>query len=162
MPEELRPYLSSTVFRARLVADKDSYRELKYRRVIAVGDHVLESLVEYGIHPWLAVFDCKEKRAKKECPQLPPSYEEVTVYNPRSTISLEAVEAIKSGVKRGKVAVVVSGEEDLLALPAIMYADESMVVVYGMPGLSAVVVNVGYYEKRIASSILSVFKPCRI
>lgn len=163
MPEEFRPYLSSIVFRSKLVADTSSYRQqLRYEKIIAIGDYVLEELLRYRVYPWLAIFDCREKRIERDCPQLPHIYEKINVYNPRSTISLEAVRAIRDGIKRGGIAVVVDGEEDLLALPAIMYADESMLVIYGMPNLSAVLVRVGYYEKKIASSILEMFEPCRI
>ncbi|BEP18625.1 hypothetical protein PYJP_19770 [Pyrofollis japonicus] len=133
--------------------------KLRYKRVISVGDHVTQQLLVSGITPWVAIYDCVERRQKRSCPKI-ASHREVAVENPRSTLTLGALKAIEEALREGNTSIRVIGEEDLLALPAALYAPIGAYIVYGMPGLAAVLIKVDYEHKRSAANLLRFFLPC--
>ncbi|MBS7648640.1 GTP-dependent dephospho-CoA kinase family protein, partial [Candidatus Bathyarchaeota archaeon] len=61
-------------------------------------------------------------------------------------------EAIKS---KDSVGILVDGEEDLLAIVAVLLAPENSFVVYGQPGEGIVVIKVNEDSKRKMHEILS-------
>ncbi len=113
-----------------------------------------------GAYPWIAIYDCIERRGRIRCPRL-SGYRELVVNNPRSTISREAAGILGSVASSEEhVAVRVIGEEDLLALVSVLIAPIGTHVVYGLPGLAAVDVPVDQHHKKSALYLLSLFEPC--
>lgn len=161
LPPSLRPLLALPPPRSRLLAGPDQLRSLRHSMVISIGDRVTRDLVSNDVYPQIAVYDCIERRGESFCPNL-GNYEEVVVRNPRSTISIEAITVLERAARSNKrVAIRVIGEEDLLALIAVLVAPLGGHVVYGLPGLSAVDITVDPVHKRNVLTILSMFRKCR-
>ncbi|MCL2135554.1 MAG: DUF359 domain-containing protein [Candidatus Bathyarchaeota archaeon] len=128
-------------------------------KIISVGDMVTKNLRAYKISPDLAIIDnqCMRKKVQFDvC-----SANIVEVENPRGTITIEAIKAIKGAIKNKEYTqIVVNGEEDLLTLIAVLYAPENSVVVYGQPCEGIVVVKVSPEKKTEASEVLKAMKKC--
>ncbi|WP_254545596.1 GTP-dependent dephospho-CoA kinase family protein [Halomarina pelagica] len=112
--------------------------------LIAVGDVVTEHLLRETV-PDVALVDGQTKRTPlDERVDLSPFDREVRVENPAATLSRDLLVALREGLAGGEtVAVVVDGEEDLAAVPAIAVAPLGATVVYGQPdeGMVLVVVD---------------------
>lgn len=162
MPDELRPLLASRTPRGRLVPSlAHVLAELRYSRLVVIGDRVTRSAFELGLEPVLAIYDCVEMREDVVCPEPPSHYRRKAVSNPRSSISFEAARVIRDAIRQGaNTAIQVYGEEDLLAIPAILYADTGYVVAYGQPSRGVVLVRVDSYVKRLVANLLRSFEPC--
>ncbi|KSW11327.1 hypothetical protein CF15_00180 [Pyrodictium occultum] len=159
--EELRPLLASRVPRGELVPGLGHVAAgLRYTRLVTVGDMVSRTAFRLGLRPFVAVYDCREMRSSVGCPEPPPGYVRIRARNPRSTIQPEAAGAVREALRRGNAVVEVDGEEDLLALPAILYSDVGVVVAYGQPGEGVVLVQVDQAVKRLAAAILRRLAPC--
>ncbi len=148
MPESLRKTLQKplgVIFKN----EKSLLRRIdtsKHSLIIAVGDIIVDSLLKTGIDPDVKVIDLKSRRVKtdlfaehqlvKKGPSL--------VNNP-GTINLKTAERLRQMIQERSVLVsestfkvgpygswlVVDGEEDLLALPAILFAPLGSLVLYG-------------------------------
>lgn len=123
---------------------------IKGEKVIAIGDVVAENLLKVGIEPAMLIIDGKSRREGLEitiqC--------DITVKNPQSEITDELVDAIKKGYKR----ILVEGEEDLAALPAILYSDENSVIVYGQPLEGIMVIRPTEENKKRVRETLELFE----
>jgi len=123
---------------------------IKGEKVIAIGDVVVENLLKVGIEPAMLIIDGKSRREDLEttiqC--------DITVKNPQSEITDELIDAIKKGYKR----ILVEGEEDLAALPAILYADENSVIVYGQPLEGIMVIRPTEENKKKVRETLELFE----
>lgn len=123
---------------------------IKGEKVIAIGDVVVENLLKVGIEPAMLIIDGKSRREDLEttiqC--------DITVKNPQSEITDELVDAIKKGYKR----ILVEGEEDLAALPAILYSDENSVIVYGQPLEGIMVIRPTEENKNKVRETLELFE----
>ena len=100
-------------------------------------------------------------REKREERKETPSGAKVTVRvkNEAGTISEEAVEAIKRAIKdKESVRIEVEGEEDLLGLPAMLYAPDGWYVLYGQPNEGLVAVEVNEKSKALAEKFLEMMK----
>ena len=118
----------------------DSVR--KASLVITVGDRVTETAAEAGRVPDVQIVDGLEKRKKRDPPDV-PSVVQIKVRNPPGSISMEAVEGVKRAFAGAKPArVLVDGEEDLLAIPAVTFAPVGATIFYGQPNEGVVVVKV--------------------
>ncbi|MEA2045476.1 MAG: GTP-dependent dephospho-CoA kinase family protein [Euryarchaeota archaeon] len=131
-------------------------------KVIAVGDITTFCLLASSIEPDLCIVDNKTKRkpapdhVQREINDL-HEYETIEVRNPAATISQELMSTIRdalAGEKRRVKIFVTSGEEDLATLPAILYAPEGSVVVYGQPNEGSVLVEVTPEIKEFVKSII--------
>ncbi|ACJ17402.1 hypothetical protein, conserved [Thermococcus onnurineus NA1] len=115
------------------------------RHVVTVGDVVTENVLRLGIKPSLAIYDHKTKR-QEYSPDIESDAVIMTVQNPPGTITKALLNAIKKGfglAERGrKVYIKVCGEEDLAAIPAVLYAPEGSVVLYGQPDEGVVLIKV--------------------
>ena len=95
--------------------------------------------------PSLQIVDGVEKRISRDL----PSGNVDTILNcnnPPAEITSDSLKTIKKAFQSAKpVRIVVTGEEDLLVLPTIVYAPENSVVLYGQPneGLVIVPINAG-------------------
>ncbi len=112
--------------------------------VVTVGDRVSETLQETtGRSPDVFVVDGMERRRAREVPKMPHAAT-LRAKNPAGRITRAARGAVKKAFAGKKPAmVVIAGEEDLLAIPAVIEAPLGAVVFYGQPleGVVAVVVD---------------------
>lgn len=132
-------------------------REVKAQnppKIITVGDVVTNNLQSYNIPFDLAIIDNQCMRKKIQTAVAYTS-RAVNVKNPQGTITGEAIEAIKNALEcEERVHIVVDGEEDLLAIIAVLYAPENSVVVYGQPYEGIVLVKISPEKKTEASEFL--------
>jgi hypothetical protein len=110
-------------------------------KIIAVGDQVSKDLAENSVALDILIVDNRIMR--QQIPPIPASADKnVRVKNPPGTITDEAWSAIeKATADSQRTKIVVDGEEDLLALVAIIAAPEDSLVLYGQPHRGIVVVK---------------------
>jgi len=122
--------------------------------IIAVGDTVSRNLVENGFAPKLSIIDNKCMR-KNTRPIKLAADETVYVKNPQGTITDEAEKTITNALQgKQSVKMIVDGEEDLLALPAIVSATDNSFVIYGQPYDGIVVVKTTPEKKAEVKAML--------
>lgn len=114
--------------------------------LLAVGDIVTYHLVRTGQVPDVALVDGHTKRSAvedhvQEAIDSGVFDREVRVSNPPATLSADLLTALRDALDAdGSTIVVVDGEEDLAALPAIVAAPTGASVVYGQPDEGMVLV----------------------
>lgn len=123
-----------------------------------VGDMTTATLHRKGYLPQLAIVDYQTKREKD------PMWEEATarvgeitvsVMNRAATItSLMYNRIIEAWASPRTVKLVVDGEEDLAALPAILHAPEGATVIYGIPDMGLCLVHVDEGARGVASDAM--------
>jgi pantetheine-phosphate adenylyltransferase len=150
--------------------------------IIAVGDIIVNGLLEKGIDPDVKIIDFRSRRqpfkttgpvssflppvlASKNTPRLravgiPPL--STPVVNNHGTINIKTAEVIKGKIKfalykKTKSWIVIKGEEDLLALPAILFAPLGSLVLYGHWQLGIIVVSVNEKIKNRIKKIIKKF-----
>jgi len=120
--------------------------------LVTVGDVVSYHVVEAGETPDVALLDDHTERTAVDetIAETLAAFEgfdrEVTVANPPGTLTAALLEALGDAlaiVGEASTLIVVEGEEDLAALPAIAAAPDGATVVYGQPGEGMVMVHVG-------------------
>jgi len=171
MPEGVRRELSEG---AGVIVRGRDFRETvlkvlrlldKCRIVIAVGDVVCSSLIHAGLLPDVCVIDGRTLR--RDISVADVISEElfddiVTACNPPAHITVEAMNALRKAIdtarRGGRALVKVKGEEDLLALYALMLVRHGECIVYGMPGRGVGVMAAEEGLRRYASEILSKFE----
>jgi len=126
--------------------------------LITVGDVVTENVIALGIPPAVAIYDHRTKR-KDYNPAICSRAAFITVRNPPGTVTKALLEAVRRGIEtalRGRrVHIKVNGEEDLAAIPAVLYAPSGSVVLYGQPDEGVVLIRVTPECKRRCGRILS-------
>jgi len=133
----------------------------KPSKIVSVGDIVSRNLHANQINPQLSITDNKSMR-KRVKQQVFTNKRLVHVKNPRGAITEEAIEAVKESMKSDDhVHILVDGEEDLLALVAIIYAPEEALVIYGQPNEGIVVVETSSEKKTEATKTLKAMKTVR-
>ena len=148
-------------FAATMNKFRDILRKENVPIIISVGDTVSRNLFKSHMKPRLSIIDnkCMRRRIRAK-----PSAAMNTVYveNPQGTITEEAITAIREALDGGQyIQIVVNGEEDLLALIAVVYAPENSVVVYGQPYEGIVVVRVTPEKKKEVREILKAMEIVR-
>jgi uncharacterized protein (UPF0218 family) len=158
LPDNLRDKLKMPL--GILLKDSDVTRENILKNiptgsfVISVGDATTEKLIRYGIIPSLQIVDGVEKRIKRD---LPSGNVKTTLNcnNPPAEITIESVKTIKKAFQSQKpVRIAVTGEEDLLVLPVVVYAPENSVVLYGQPNEGLVIVPINAEIRNKAQSVM--------
>jgi GTP-dependent dephospho-CoA kinase len=142
-----------TMYKMREMVEKE-----KPSRIISVGDIVSQNLHKQNIHPQLTIID---NISLRDQPMPKEVAVEKTVYveNPQGTITQETILAVKKALDENEhTHIVVSGEEDLLTLIAVLYAPENAFVVYGQPHLGIVVVKVTSERKSQVQEFLNAMK----
>jgi len=131
-----------------MIAVRRFIEKEKPPKIVTVGDQVSKDLSENRIAPDVLIVDNKIMR--QQIPPIPVSADKnVRVKNPAGTITDEAWSAIERAVADSRrTKVVVDGEEDLLALVAIIVAPENCVVLYGQPTSGIVLVKTTEETKR--------------
>jgi hypothetical protein len=145
----IRGSFSETTSRFAEMANKEQPAS-----IIAVGDTVSENLAKKHVLAKLSIID--NKCMRKNVRPIPLEAEKTFhVKNPPGTITEEAIEAVHEALRSNQRAkIVVEGEEDLLALIAIMNAPQESFVLYGQPREGIVVVKVTEDKKTEISELL--------
>ena len=153
------------LFRGSFVENIERIRAIvkqeKPPRTISVGDTVSINLRKHNVSPQLSITDnrCMRKPTK------PRSFKVeriIRIKNPKGTITQEAITAIEGTMEsKERAHIIVTGEEDLLTLIAVLYAPEKSLVVYGQPHEGIVVVKVTPEKKAEAKEILEGMKMVR-
>ncbi len=131
---------------------------INQKLVITVGDRTTELFILSGGKPKVEVVDLKEKRSRRE-KTLTTAEVFMRVKNDPGTITEESIEAIKNAISsKERVRIEIDGEEDLLGIPAIIYAPNGSFVLYGQPNEGLVVIKVDSSVKDKARKILSSMK----
>ena len=148
-------------FSETMVKMENIVKKEKPPKIVSVGDVVSLNLYENQMNPQLSITDNKRMR-KKVKPKVFAGMKVVHVKNPQGTITEEAIAAIREALESDEpVRIIVDGEEDLLALIAVLYAPEKSLVVYGQPYEGIVVVEVTSEKKTEAMEILKAMKTVR-
>jgi len=132
--------------------------------IFTVGDIVSYHLIKNKVNPHLLIFDWKTKRGevdkkvKKTLEKIFPN----KIVNQPGTIEKKAFLTIKTCVekilsKNEKRAVFVDGEEDLLALPLILFSPLNSLVFYGHWQFGVVMVEVNEGIKNKVLKLLRKF-----
>lgn len=123
--------------------------------VIAVGDIVSESIAQHGRQADISIIDGKTRRLILEEDFFSSLVEtkRTEATNLAGTITHEAIEAIQTAitdyaVTGTKQLLIISGEEDLLAIPSILLSPLQTVVLYGQFDQGIVVVQVTEQNKK--------------
>jgi hypothetical protein len=136
-------------------------KEEKPPCVISVGDSVSRNLGKTQVRPKLSIVDNLAMR-KAIQPLSLAAEKIIRVRNPQATITDEAINAIQDSLKcDSSVNIIVDGEEDLLALIAVLYAPENAFVVYGQPYEGIVVVKATATKKEEVAAILKAMESVR-
>jgi uncharacterized protein (UPF0218 family) len=132
-------------------------RRLGLHPTIAVGDLVSGNLARAGCQADLSVLDGKTQRQDELNFELVADVE-LRAQNAAAEIRPEVWIALELGLKlaeRGKTTkLLIEGEEDLTALPAVILAPTGSAIVYGLPGQGIVVINVAATHKEQVQEIL--------
>jgi len=114
--------------------------ELRPKRVVSVGDETSRLFVDHGRSADVYVVDGHVERERVTPLQ---GDEGLRIVNPAGYISSSSWEVIGRAIEiGGGIVVRVEGEEDLLALVAIMEVPIGSIVFYGQPGEGLVAVHV--------------------
>ncbi len=174
MLESLRPMLQKplgTVYKSVGAIFKSPKKPIM---LIAVGDIIVDSLLKQGIDPEVKVIDFRSRRKRTDLftrmdlyirtdPYRSVLYKGQSLKNNPSTINLKTAEVVREKIqlalyKKTKSWIVVDGEEDLLTLPAILFAPLNSLVLYGHWQLGIIAVEVDEEMKRKAKKILKKFQ----
>ena len=145
----IRGDISQTIRKIREIINKEN--PLK---IISIGDAISQNLVNNDIVPQLLIIDNKIMR-KKITPFLYIGYQTISIRNPPGTITSQAIKTVQKFINtKNNIEILVEGEEDLLALPAILFAPENSLIIYGQPFEGVVVVKSTDEKKEQAARIL--------
>lgn len=127
------------------------------KKIIAVGDQAVYSLLARGIRPHIAVFDFKTMRGpvaegvRERIEKEYPSPERIE--NPAGTISEELFIAAPRLMRNGG-SLLIDGEEDLAAIPFIHLLKKGYAVLYGQPGTGCVLVDEKSKGRKIVEKVI--------
>lgn len=124
----------------------DHLRGRDHDGLVAVGDRVSRDLIAHDLVPDTAIVDGRERRS-----DLPGSFtlpversRTLTARNPAGVITKDGLDRVREATAVTAPSVVrVDGEEDLLALPALLFARPGTLVVYGHWEHGAMVLEAG-------------------
>lgn len=164
LPQNLRQSLKGPkgelFTRANLGAAEDActfIRKHNLTPIIAVGDLVSINLAKVNCQASLSILDGRTKRQDQLEFDLQADVT-FSAINPPAEIRPEVWIAIELALmvnKSGKTAkLLIDGEEDLTALPAVALAPNGSAVVYGLPDKGIVVIKVTPVHKQAVDNIL--------
>ncbi|MBI4226334.1 DUF359 domain-containing protein, partial [Candidatus Roizmanbacteria bacterium] len=129
-----------------------------------------ESLLRINIEPEVKLIDFRTRRqdlgkmsnVKYQISKIQSKNQKFTTKNPPGTISISAIRDIKRALAnylktKRKQLIIIKGEEDLLALPAILLAPLHSLVLYGQIDLGVVIVEVTVKKKKEVEKLLKKF-----
>lgn len=135
LPRSLRGELKEPL--GRIFTDPDRLFADAGTPLVAVGDMVTYHLESAGVTPDVALVDGLTKR-DAVAPEIREAVSDdarrVPVENPAGTLTADLLAALAESVRTPEeTVIVVDGEEDLAALPAVLAVPEGASVVYGQP-----------------------------
>jgi len=140
--------------------DMVSYiKEEGFDKVVCVGDEVSRDLLQNRFKPKNIVVDGKVNRIPIDyLDEIVGHYsDKFTLTNTPGTIAKEVWKTLQDALKQ-ESAVVVKGEEDLLAIPTILLSEVNTAIIYGQPGRGKVVIDVDEERKDIWRKKLAEFE----
>ncbi len=143
LPADLRSALKDPF--GPVETDADVLLERADPPIVAVGDVVTYHLLQAGRPPDVAVVDGRTKRQEvdEEIYEAVATGVSIEVANPPATITDALVRALCEALASAEpTTILVDGEEDLAALPAIVAVPDGASVVYGQPDEGMVLVRV--------------------
>jgi GTP-dependent dephospho-CoA kinase len=169
LPDHLRPLLQKPM--GQLIHGREEYledaiticmdhmrKEVPFR-IITVGDIVTSSFNKAGVAIDLAIIDFKVKRKEKFSTLkdlgFVQSRPNMTVENPTGMLTGKAMKAVANA--KFPAVIQVMGEEDLLALPAVLAAPLRSFVYYGQPNEGIVLFEVTEEKKAEIKELISQF-----
>jgi uncharacterized protein (UPF0218 family) len=126
----------------------------KPSKLTTVGDVVSRETLTAGIHVNLRIVDQMTLR-KRISPVEIKAERTYKVRNPAGVVTREAWEAIKEALREEEALILVDGEEDLLAIPAVLESPDNALVVYGQPSEGLVVVTTSLEKKSEVRKIVN-------
>ncbi len=139
----------------------EELRERDFSRLIAVGDRVSQDIAESDIEAELSIVDGSIQREEVGEEHFEDIEAERTfeTENPAGQISEEAWKTVrKASALRCSAMIEVEGEEDLLAIPSLMFAPEDALVVYGQPGEGAVLMEANEENREFVEDLVDLDK----
>ncbi len=118
----------------------------KPSKLTTVGDVVSRETLAAGIQVSLRIVDQMTLR-KRISPVEIKVERTYKVRNPAGVVTKEAWDAIREALKDREALILVDGEEDLLAIPAVLESPDNALVVYGQPSEGLVVVAASAEKK---------------
>ena len=147
LPDDLRDQLKKPL--GNLISDNDPNRENIIKKIyaesviITVGDRTTENMLQLGLKPQIQIIDGLEKRTQRIAPADDTVNTKLSCKNPPGEITEESIQVIRKAFScESPVRITVDGEEDLLVIPACIFAPENSVVMYGQPNEGLVIVQV--------------------
>ncbi|ELY68183.1 GTP-dependent dephospho-CoA kinase family protein [Natrinema versiforme] len=159
LPDDLRHELKEPM--GPIETDAERLLEAVDGPLIAVGDVVTYHLLEAGHQPDVALVDGRTKRSAvdEEIREVVTSGASIEVRNPPAELSAPVVRALQRALAADEpTTILVDGEEDLVALPAIVAAPEGASVVYGQPDEGMVHVKVADDHRTEMRALLERFE----
>jgi len=129
-------------------------QQSKPSKVTTVGDVVSRETLAAGIQVGLRIVDQMTLR-KRISPVEIKAEGTYRVKNPAGVITSEAWDTIREALKDREAVIFVDGEEDLLAIPAVLESPDNALVVYGQPSEGLVVVTVSPQTKSDVRKIMN-------
>jgi uncharacterized protein (UPF0218 family) len=151
--EELRAELKEPLGKLSSIEEVISSK----KKIVAVGDAVVLSLLQKGVIPFVSVFDFKNLRKeineedKKKLLSFFPNPKKTT--NPPGTLNEDIFPIAKNLLKNGG-ALFVEGEEDLVALAFLRFLEKDFILIYGIFEKGVVAVEGGEKTKKMAEGII--------
>ncbi len=159
LPDDLRDQLKKPL--GNLINDNDPNKENIIKKIsaesvlITVGDRTTENMLQLGLKPQIQIIDGLEKRTQRIMPTDDTVNTKLSCKNPPGEITEESIQVIRKSFScEPPVRITVDGEEDLLVIPACIFAPENSVVMYGQPNEGLVLVHVTPEIKAKVQKIL--------
>lgn len=174
LPEYLKEDLRKPIGRVITGGEDDQERvvkqiiqvikNLKPILIVTVGDYVTAILIKGGIIPNIQIVDFKTRREdiSYEHRQLLITKNIKKHINIHGTINRQSVLAFKGAIDmffrtKQQQQLTIEGEEDLIALPAVLLAPLKSIVLYGQFELGTIIIEVTEEKKKQVMQILNCF-----
>jgi GTP-dependent dephospho-CoA kinase len=128
-------------------------RQTKPPKVTTVGDVVSRETQATGIQVGLRIVDQMTLR-KRISPVEIKAERTYRVSNPAGVITSEAWDTIRQALREREAVIFVDGEEDLLAIPAVLESPDNALVIYGQPSEGLVAVSASPEKKSEVREIM--------
>jgi len=159
LPNDLRDQLKTPL--GNLISDNDPNKENIIKKIsaesviITVGDRTTENILQLGLKPQIQIIDGLEKRTQRIMPADDTVNTKLSCKNPPGEITEESIQVIQKAFScESPVRITVDGEEDLLVIPACVFAPENSFVMYGQPNEGLVIIRVTPEIKAKVQKIL--------
>ena len=154
LPDSLRDALKKPAGKIITNIDELSYTA-RNKFIIAVGDIVTAFLIKNMHQADISIYDLNTKRQQiidNDVLNVFPK-PQIVLNNKPGTINCKTVRVLhelieKSILTKEKAAIKIIGEEDLLALPAILLAPLNSIVLYGISGTGMIAVTATEEKKK--------------